>query len=121
VQMPSLFAAGGQLGAYRFEVHIPAAGQWFAPQQGAVQVDQRCRRSVMACTRARFGFEFRGQSRIRMVWARLGAVGDDEESAKSTRLPHQPGLNRDNPSMQIQFTKCRARTTLWCWTKPRHR
>jgi hypothetical protein len=34
VQMPSsLFAAGGQLGAYRFEVHIPAAGQWFAPQR----------------------------------------------------------------------------------------
>jgi diaminopimelate epimerase len=42
-----------------------------------------------------------------MVWARLGAVGvDDESLLKSTRLPvHQPGLNRDNPSMQIQFTK----------------
>jgi hypothetical protein len=87
VQMPSCAVCGWQLGAYRFEVHIPAAGQWFAPQQGAVQVDQRAAaRSVMACTRPGWALSSGVQSGIRMVGAswRSGVM---MKVCLSTRLP----------------------------------
>lgn len=34
------FAAGGQTGAHVFQINVPAACQWFAPKQSAVQIEQ---------------------------------------------------------------------------------
>ena len=35
------FGAGWQVGAYCFQIHVPAARQRLAPEQGFVEVDQR--------------------------------------------------------------------------------
>ena len=48
-------ATGGQLGAHGFQVHVPAARQRPAPQQGAVEVDE-----VAAPPRADGGHQFVG-------------------------------------------------------------